>query len=91
MADTTEQVTAQLRRFVEHCDKLDREGGDGPEIAATLRGLVVSDKCSLGNAIEAIETAEALATEKMLGEVTDEQVTALARQMAMRHITGVAG
>lgn len=85
MADTTEQ----MRRFVEQCEQLEREGGE--EIAETLRGLVVSGQLSLDNAIDVIETAEAVATKKTLGQITADEATEIAEQMALRHARRVAG
>jgi hypothetical protein len=78
-------------RLVAALEKLDREGGAGPDLAAATRWLLASGQLTVANALEAIDTSERLATGKLSGEVTDEQAKGIIGQMAVRHATGVVG
>ena len=62
-----------------------------PDLAGATLWLVVSGHADADQAVEAIEAAEAMGTAVAAGEITEETAYDIARQMAIRHHSGVKG
>jgi hypothetical protein len=76
-----------VRRLVAALDQLERDGGEGPLLAHTTRLLLATRCVGVAAALEAIEASISLGAD----DITDEQAFGIMRQMAMRHVSGVAG
>jgi hypothetical protein len=78
----TERLDAALAQ-------LEAEGG--AHLARDYRQLIDAGKMTAEQALESMDFAERLATERIYGEITDAQAGSLAEQLARRHLSGRRG
>lgn len=82
-------ATAQKQRFADALRQLEDE--EATELANEILLMVLNGEVPMGEILEAMEAAETFARSEHEGELSDEQVSQLIQQMAVRHATGVAG